>query len=91
CISQKGPQLFIRGTTFRMAPEFDTEEGQQAFEKALRETVRPQNIAGLISTAHVPNDDGSWFVVAIWQDKSSADAETPRIRAAWEHLSSKLQ
>ena len=83
--------MFIRRTTYRMAPEFDTKEGQQEFEKAMREAVRPEDIDGLISTAHVPNADGSWFVVAVWQDKSFADAETPRIRAVWEQLSSRLQ
>ncbi len=82
--------MFVRRTTYKMAPDFDSEEGQRAFENALRDALRPQDIDGLINTTHVPNNDGTWSVVAIWADRQFADTETLRIRAAWEALSNML-
>ena len=82
--------MFIRRTTYRMAPGHDSPAGQRQFEKDLRALVEPEEITGLISTAHVPNDDGSWFVIAVWQDRKFADAEMPRIREAWASLSDRL-
>lgn len=82
--------MFIRRTTYKMAAGLDSEEGQQEFERLLRSRVRPHEIEGLINTTHMPNDDGTWYVVAIWQDRQSAERETPRIRAAWQALSDML-
>lgn len=82
--------MFIRRTTYRLAPELDTAEGQAAFERSMRAAVRPQGIQGLISTSHVPNDDGSWSVVAIWEAEEFAKSATPEIRAVWDRLSARL-
>ena len=42
--------------------------------------VRPQTIDGLISTSRIPNDDGAWSVVAIWESKGHTQVATPAIR-----------
>ena len=86
----EGANMFIRRTTYRMAPEFDTEEGQADFERKMRATVRPDDIDGLINTSHVPNEDGTWSVVAIWRSEEQARIATPGIRAVWQDLSSRL-
>ncbi len=86
----EGADMFIRRTTYRMAPEFDTEEGQADFEREMRATVRPDDIDGLINTSHVPNEDGTWSVVAIWRSEEQARIATPGIRAVWQDLSSRL-
>ncbi len=83
--------MFIRRTTYKMGPGFDTAEGQREFENALRKTLRPEDIEGLINTTHIPNDDGTWAVVAVWRGKHFADAQTGRIRAAWNQFSSQLE
>ncbi len=75
--------MFIRRTTYRLKPEFDTEEGQAEFERELRATIRPVEIEGLINTSHVPNEDGSWTVVAVWETKVDAMAALAPIRRAW--------
>ena len=82
--------MFIRRTTYRMAAEHDSEAGQAAFEAAMRKAVKPEDIDGLINTTHMPNGDGTYFVVAVWTDKSHADRETPRIRAVWADLAPML-
>ena len=60
----------MRRTTYRLKPDVD----QAAFEAEHRILVRPDEIDGLISTAHVPSEDGSWTVVAVWQSKTQAIA-----------------
>lgn len=82
--------MFIRRTTYRLAPDFDTPDGQAAFEADMRAHVRPEDIEGLISTSHVPNDDGSWTVVAVWETKINAMAAVGRIKQEWQRQSSKL-
>ena len=82
--------MFIRRTTYRMAPEFDTEDGQADFEREMRAAIRPDGIDGLINTSHVPNEDGTWSVVAIWRSEEQARIATPGIRAVWKDLSSRL-
>lgn len=78
--------MFIRRTTYRLKPDVD----QATFEREIRAKVRPQDIEGLVSTAHVPNDDGSWTVVAVWESKIEAMAATPRIRAEWATIMDQL-
>lgn len=78
--------MFIRRTTYRLKPDVE----QAAFERDLRASIRPHDIEGLISTAHVPNDDGSWTVVAVWETKVEAMAATPRIRAEWDRQAPRL-
>lgn len=51
----------------------------------MRARVKPQDIDGLISTSHVPNDDGTWSVVAIWESKEHAQVAIPEIRKVWEN------
>lgn len=82
--------MFIRRTTYKMAPELDTADGQADFERTMRATIRPEDIEGLISTAHVPNEDGTWSVVAIWRSEELAKIATPGIRAVWKDLISRL-
>lgn len=82
--------MFIRRTTYKMAPNFDTEEGQADFERKMREINRPEDIEGLINTSHVPNEDGTWSVVAIWRSEELANIAAPGIRATWQNLSSEL-
>ncbi|MXY33031.1 MAG: hypothetical protein F4Y60_02875 [Boseongicola sp. SB0664_bin_43] len=82
--------MYIRQTTYRMAPEFDSEEGQADFERTMRAAIRPEEIEGLINTSHVPNEDGTWSVVAVWRTEELAKVATPRIRQVWEDLSSRL-
>ena len=74
--------MFIRRTTYRLKPD----QAQGEFEREMRAHIRPDEINGLVSTAHVPNEDGSWTVVAVWHSKSEAMAATPRIRAYWDTL-----
>ncbi len=78
--------MFIRRTTYRLTPGTD----QPTFEREMRESIRPHEIEGLISTAHVPNDDGSWTVVALWETKVEAMAAAPRIRAEWDRRAAQL-
>lgn len=82
--------MFVRRTTYRMTRDRDDDAGQAEFEKTMRALVRPQAIDGLISTSHVPNDDGTWSVVAIWESKEHAQVATPAIRKVWEELSANL-
>jgi len=82
--------MFIRRSTYRLKPEFDTEDGQAEFEREMRANVRPGEIEGLLSTAHVPNDDGSWTVVAVWETKIDAMSAIARIDDEWERQSYKL-
>lgn len=82
--------MFIRRTTYKMAPEFDTVEGQADFERTMRAANRPEDIEGLINVAHVPNEDGTWAVVAIWRSEELAEIATPGIRSVWKDLSSQL-
>ena len=56
----------------------------------MRARVKPQDIDGLISTSHVPNDDGTWSVVAIWESKEHAQVAIPEIRKVWEKLTASL-
>ena len=78
--------MFIRRTTYRLKPEFDRDE----FESEMRANIRPHDIEGLVSTAHVPNDDGSWTVVAVWETKVEAMAAVDTIRAEWDRQAFKL-
>ncbi|KCV82024.1 hypothetical protein ATO10_09263 [Actibacterium atlanticum] len=82
--------MFIRRTTYRLAPDFDTPDGQAQFEGEMRANIRPENIEGLISTSHVPNEDGSWTVVAVWETKVNAMAAVGRIREEWDRQASRL-
>lgn len=82
--------MFIRRTTYRLAPNYDTQTGQAEFEREMRANIRPDNIEGLISTSHVPNEDGSWTVVAVWETKVNAMAAVGRIREEWERQTFKL-
>ncbi len=82
--------MFIRRTTYRLAPDFDTTEQQAEFEREMRANIRPDDIEGLISTSHVPNEDGSWTVVAVWETKVNAMAAVGRIRKEWERQAFKL-
>lgn len=82
--------MFIRRTTYRLAPEHDTVEGQQAFEAEMQELIRPEAISGLISANHVRNDDGTWSVVAVWQSESHAMSNTEDIRKVWKGFTSRL-
>lgn len=78
--------MFIRRTTYRLKPDVD----QEAFEREMRANIRPRDIEGLISTAHVPNEDGSWTVVAVWETKVEAMAATSGIRAEWDRQAGRL-
>ncbi len=78
--------MFIRRTTYRLKPDVL----QEAFEAELRANIRPSDIEGLVSTAHVPNEDGSWTVVAVWETKVEAMAAAPRIRAEWDRQAHKM-
>jgi hypothetical protein len=78
--------MFIRRTTYRLKPEY----AQAEFEREMRENIRPFDIEGLVSTAHVPNDDGSWTVVAVWETKVNAMAAVDHIRAEWERQAYKV-
>ena len=78
--------MFIRRTTYRLKPSVD----QAAFENDMRANIRPHEIEGLVSTAHVPNDDGSWTVVAVWETKVEAMTATPFIRAQWHRITDQL-
>lgn len=82
--------MFLRRTRYRMADGADPQAAQAAFEAEMRARIRPQDIDGLISTAHVPDDEGGWMVVAVWSDKSSAMDATPRIRAVWADMQDQL-
>lgn len=78
--------MFIRRTNYRLKPDVD----QEVFEADLRADIRPNEFEGLISTAHVPNEDGGWTVVAVWETKVEAMAAAPRIRAAWDRQAAQL-
>ncbi|MCB1382659.1 MAG: hypothetical protein KDJ73_06965 [Notoacmeibacter sp.] len=78
--------MFIRRTTYRLKPEID----QAEFEREMRAKIRPEEIEGLISTAHVPNEDGSWTVVAVWNSKVEAMAAIDRIRIQWDRQAGSL-
>ncbi len=78
--------MFIRRTTYRLKPDCDQED----FEREMRQSIRPFEIEGLVSTAHVPNDDGTWTVVAVWETKVEAMAAVDRIRAEWDRQAHKL-
>lgn len=78
--------MFIRRTTYRLKPDVD----QGVFEREMRTNIRPHDIEGLVSTAHVPNDNGSWTVVAVWETKVEAMAATARIRAEWDKIRDQL-
>lgn len=80
--------MFIRRTTYRLKPEFDSQAGQAKFEREMRSNLLP--LEGLISTSHVPNDDGSWTVVAVWETKVNAMAAVNRIRAEWDRQAFRL-
>lgn len=82
--------MFIRRTTYRLAPEYNTVDGQAEFEREMRAALRPHQIEGLISTSHVPNEDGSWTVVAVWETKVNAMAARDMIRQEWDRQSFKL-
>ena len=74
----------------RSIRKLEDELGQPVFEREMRDSIRPHEIEGLISTAHVPNDDGSWTVVAVWETKVEAMAAAPRIRAEWDRRAGQL-
>ena len=78
--------MFIRRTTYRLKPNVK----QDAFETEMRANIRPHDIEGLVSTAHVPNDDGTWTVVAVWNTKVEAMSASPRIRAEWDRQAPQL-
>lgn len=78
--------MFIRRTTYRLNPDVD----QDVFERAMRANIRPHDFEGLVSTSHVPNDDGSWTVVAVWHTKVEAMAATSKIRAEWDKIADQL-
>lgn len=80
--------MFIRRTTYRLTPEFNTIEGQAQFESEMRKNLLP--LEGLINSSHVPNDDGSWTVVAVWETKIDAMAAIDSIRAEWSRQSFKV-
>lgn len=82
--------MFIRRTTYRLKPEHGGPEGQARFEREMRESITPHVIEGLVSTAHVPNEDGSWTVVAVWETKVEAMAARDRIRAEWDRQAFRL-
>ncbi|AKO99602.1 hypothetical protein MALG_04473 (plasmid) [Marinovum algicola DG 898] len=78
--------MFIRRTTYRLKPDID----QPGFERDMRANIRPEAVEGFVSAAHVPNDDGSWTVVALWETKVEAIAALPRIRAEWDKVQHQL-
>ncbi|WP_172328406.1 hypothetical protein [Mangrovicoccus sp. HB161399] len=78
--------MFIRRTTYRLGDGHD----QAAFEREMRAQIRPETIEGLVSTAHVPNEDGSWTVVAVWETKVNAMAAAEKIRTEWDRQAFKL-
>lgn len=78
--------MFLRRTTYRLKDGVD----QPTFERDMRANIRPHDIEGLVSTAHVPNDDGSWTVVAVWETKVEAMAATAKIRAEWDKIANQL-
>lgn len=80
--------MFIRRTTYRLAPDYASAEGQAEFEAEMRANLLP--LEGLINTAHVPNEDGSWSVVAVWETKVNAMAALEAIRAEWDRQAHKL-
>ncbi|MFV1875762.1 hypothetical protein [Nioella sp.] len=82
--------MFIRRTHYRLKPDYDTKEGQAEFEREMRDHIRPHEIEGLASTAHVPGEDGTWTVVAVWDTKVNAMAAVDRIRAEWDRQANKL-
>lgn len=82
--------MFIRRTTYKLITEFNTNEGQQAFESEMRTLIRPEAINGLITTSHIPNDDGTWSVVAVWESESHAMSNTEAIWEVWNGFTSKL-
>lgn len=83
--------MFIRRTTYRLKPDYASAAGQAEFEREMRENIRPHTIEGLMSVAHVPNDDGSWTVVAVWTTKVEAMAARERIAAEWDRQAFKLE
>ena len=80
--------MFIRRTTYRLKPEFDSREGQAEFEREMRANLLP--LPGLVNSSHVPNDDGTWTVVALWETKVEAMAARDTIRAEWERQAYKV-
>lgn len=82
--------MYLRKVTYRLAPAHDTPEGQAAFERDLEARIRP--LEGLVSSAHIPNDDGSWMIVAVWHDEDAAtlSANVARIGAAWDSVADRL-
>lgn len=82
--------MFIRRTTYRLKPDYATARGQAEFEREMQGNIRPQTIDGLISASHVPNEDGSWTVVAVWTTRVEAMAARARIEAEWDRQAFKL-
>ncbi|MCB1349247.1 MAG: hypothetical protein KDK11_11625 [Maritimibacter sp.] len=82
--------MYLRKVTYRLAPAHDTPAGQAAFEHDLEARIQP--LEGLVSAAHIPNDDGSWMIVAVWHDEDAATlaANVGRIAAAWDALADRL-
>ena len=73
--------MFIRRITYKLAPEYDTAEGQKRFEAALK--AHTSQVVGLISSAHVPQGDGRWLVAAVYHTEADARAGWPTVQQAW--------
>lgn len=80
--------MFIRRLTYKLAPDHDTPEGQARFQRDLRARIYP--LADLIDSTHLPNEDGTWTVVAVWGSRKAADAAEDKIAAGWEEMSNRL-
>jgi len=80
--------MFIRRTTYRLAPGYDSVEGQAEFEREMRSRIHP--MTGLVSSTHVMNANGTWTIIAVWLSETQAQAGLARIRAAFDSQSDKL-
>lgn len=76
--------MFIRRTTYTLAPAHNSTVGQAEFEASLKRSMG--SIDGLISSAHVPLDDKTWMVAAVYHSERHAEAAARHVRSVWaEH------
>lgn len=82
--------MYLRKVTYRLKPEYNTPEGQAAFEREIEAIIQP--LDGLVSASHMPNEDGSWTIVAVWHDEDAAtlSGNRAKIEGAWAQVADKL-
>lgn len=80
--------MFIRRTTVKLKPEYNTPAGQEAFEKDFRSGLG--EVPGLITASFTPQADGSILVIAIYYTEQDAKEAAPQVREQWERVGEML-